>query len=241
MSNTNGTLLTHCGAVKLSRADLARIEPPARTATWQPVQHAALVETVQTALAERGLTVVREEYAMQRAGALFFGVMDLSRERDDFRAALGVRAANDKSMAIQVAVGLRVFVCDNLAFRGDLIALRRKHTAGLDLAKEVRSAVARFEQHFARFEHETDALKALVLTEDRAKALIHDAFLRRLLPLRLLPAVSKEYFDSGHEAFRPRTAWSLANAFTEAVKVLPDAPRFRALLGLGRLFGAALN
>ena len=39
----------------------------------------------------------------------------------------------DRSEAFSIVVGAKVFVCDNLALSGDVIAIRRKHTAGFDL------------------------------------------------------------------------------------------------------------
>ena len=49
-------------------------------------------------------------------------------DTEDGTAALGLRTSNNKTMSIQLCAGLSVFVCDNLVFRGDLIALNRKHT-----------------------------------------------------------------------------------------------------------------
>ena len=77
------------------------------------------------------------------------GVLQLAYgETQDGRAALGLRTANNKTMSIQLCAGLSVFVCDNLAFRGDMIALRRKHTSGLNLRVELAGAVLRFQGHF---------------------------------------------------------------------------------------------
>jgi hypothetical protein len=73
---------------------------------------------------------------------------------------MGIRTSNDRSMSIQICAGLSVFVCDNLVFRGDLIALNRKHTSGLDLAAELTGAVGRFREHFGRLTGEIDALKS---------------------------------------------------------------------------------
>jgi hypothetical protein len=63
----------------------------------------------------------------------------------DYYAALGLRTSNDKSFAIQIAIGARVIVCDNLLLSGELIALKRKHTAGLDLIEELTAGVRRYE------------------------------------------------------------------------------------------------
>src|SRR5689334_12234469 len=135
--------------------------------------------------------------------------------------AMGLRTSNDKTMSIQICAGLSVFVCDNLVFRGDLIALNRKHTAGLNLRTELAGAVVRFHDHFGRLTGEITQLKARQLADPTAKAIIHDVFAGGLMPLRFLPEVSQAYFEPVLPDFAPRTAWSLHNAFTAAAKAMP--------------------
>lgn len=72
-------------------------------------------------------------------------------------------------MAIQICAGLAVFVCDNLAFRGDMIALKRKHTSGLHLAGELSGAVLRFQDHFGTLTAEIETLKNRELSDKEAK------------------------------------------------------------------------
>src|SRR2546428_682024 len=124
-----GTLVAHCGAEKVTRKDLEAIAAPNPTASWKPIRHADLVAAIETELARRDLGIRQESFAVQRGGALLFGVFDLAwLDSGEYAAAIGLRTSNDKTMSIQIAVGLRVFVCDNMAFAGDLIALKRKHT-----------------------------------------------------------------------------------------------------------------
>jgi hypothetical protein len=41
------------------------------------------------------------------------------------------------------------------------------------------------------------------------------------------------YFEPKHEDFRPRTIWSLSNAFTSTFKELDPIPQFKATAKLG--------
>jgi hypothetical protein len=43
------------------------------------------------------------------------------------------------------------------------------------------------------------------------------------------------YFEPKYEEFRPRTVWSLSNAFTSAFKQLEPIPQFKATAKLGEL------
>lgn len=118
----SGILLAHKGAVVVTRAELEGIEAPEGTETWKPVKHATLVSALTEAITNHQRYIVKEEFAIQRDGKVLFGVMDLKwGETIEYRAALGLRTSNDKTMSIQMVAGARVFVCDNLVFSGDSI------------------------------------------------------------------------------------------------------------------------
>jgi hypothetical protein len=203
--------------------------------TFRPVPHIELVETLTAAVNGRGLTINQEEFALRRGVAMIFGIMRLSGlDTADGYAALGFRAANNGNLSIQMVAGLSVFVCDNMCFSGDLIALRRKHTSGLNLLEELNGGLGRFLEHHRVLAGNVEKLKQRPLTDGDAKGLIHDAFVRELMPIRLLPEVSRAYFKSPHPEFEPRTAWSLHNAFTEVAKEMPITTRVAAIQTLGR-------
>jgi len=124
-----------------------------------------------------------------------------------------------------------------MVFRGDLIALNRKHTAGLHLRTEINNAVLRFQDHFGKLTGEINHLKELPLSDSQAKAILHDVFVQRILPVRLLPEASDLYFEPFVDEFRPRNAWSLHNAFTAVAKEMPITTRMPAIQELGRYFG----
>jgi len=61
-----------------------------------------------------------------------------------------------------------------MCFRGDLIALRRKHTSSLNLREKLGQAVIRFQEHFGKLTGEIEGLKERHIADVEAKALIHD-------------------------------------------------------------------
>src|SRR5262245_61810122 len=190
----NALLLTHCGAQRITRSDLSLIAAPARTTTWVPVKHSDLLDALHAELAQRDLQVRREQYAVQHQGSMLFGTLDLAwYDTGESAAALGLRTANDKSMALQMAIGLKILVCDNLCFAGDLIALKRKHTAGLDLPRELAHALDRYQDGMLTLRAGVRRLQATPLTTQDAKAWIYDVFARRLVPLRYFPQVVQTY------------------------------------------------
>jgi hypothetical protein len=234
----HGQLMSHVDTDLVTRDQLRAIPVSEPTNTFQPIAHAELVDTLDLVLAKNQIHIRQEQFAVRRDGSVLFGVLQLAYgESQDGTAALGLRTSNNKTMAIQICAGLSVFVCDNLVFRGDMIALCRKHTSGLRLQAELAGAVLRFQDHFSALSCEIGELKRRELRDGEAKALIHDVFVKGVMPVRFLPGVSKAYFEPQLQEFEPRTAWSLHNAFTGVAKTMPISTRLPAIQELGRLFG----
>jgi len=116
MSDTS-TLISNNG--KITRAELAKLPTPPAIATHLPIPHTAVVETLVETLSHRHIGVVGEEFAVSIDAMEMFGVLDLAASFEGCRFAIGVRNANNKRFRLACTVGLRVLVCQNLAFRGD--------------------------------------------------------------------------------------------------------------------------
>lgn len=216
----SATLISHVDTTLVTRKQLASLLPVVPTETFKPVSHIELIETLEKTLKRRGVRINREEFALRHDGSRLFGVFDLDYEGvSGSCASMGLRTANDKSMSIQICAGLRVFVCDNMCFNSDMVALKRKHTSGLNLFQELEEAVNKYERHFFKLKYEVENLKGRTISDDQAKAMIYDVvFKHKAISPRFGEAVGDEYFNPRHAAFTPRTAWSLHNAFTEVVK-----------------------
>lgn len=235
-----GATLLHSRSQYVTRDELMAIAPPEGTATWRPIAHGDLVLAIERQLMARGIGIRTSQFALQREGARLFAVLDLALETNaEFSAAMGIRTANDRSMALEIAVGLRVFVCDNLAFSGDLIALRRRHTARFELDADIARAVGRYEAHLLSLQSAVAAVKTRVIADDEAKALLFEVFRREILPVRYFRRVADTYLRPTEEMsdVLPRTLWGLHNACSRAVQSLAPATAFEATVELGRFFG----
>jgi len=247
---SSSRLIVHAGGVRRTRDELATLHTPSPTATWKPVPHSDLVTELIRGLERQGVTVARDEYAtMGREDAKLFGVLDLRidhMDTDDFRMALGIRGANDKSMSIQVVAGARVFVCDNMAFSSNGgVFLKKKHTSRLDLAAVVPRAIDTFMERAGAFRLDIDRMRDFALSDGRAKQLLFDAFTgpSPIMPLRCLPIVSKLYFEDDEQRakFPDRSLWGLNNSMTECLKVLKPAPQHNCGLRIGRFCGRVIH
>ena len=82
---------------------------------------------------------------------------------------------------------------------------------------------------------QVEAWQGFELTDVTAKVVIYESFVEGKLetPKHLARAVHDLYFAPKHEEFRPRTIWSLSNAFTSAFKNLEPILQFKATAKLG--------
>jgi len=83
--------------------------------------------------------------------------------------------------------------------------------------------------------NQVEAWQKFELTDVTAKVAIYEAFVEGKLeaPKHLARTVHDLYFEPTYEEFRPRTIWSLSNAFTSALKELDPIPQFKATAKLG--------
>lgn len=229
---------------KVTLAELKTLPaPPVLGGRHKPVPHYELVDEVTAKLAIRGYRIVKQEFAVQRTGAQFFGVLQveggdladvgLDRPGQDF--ALGLRSANDRKMRLQMCVGVVVFADDTLAFSADALTLNRKHTLGIDLGKELSGGLDRFAQTMQNFIALQDRARTLRLPQQMAKTLIYDVFAQGIVPHRCFPAVHENYFAPSGDTTVHGTLWSLHGAFAKEVRDLVPSSKFKATVALGRL------
>jgi hypothetical protein len=91
------------------------------------------------------------------------------------------------------------------------------------------------QRNFEPMRQQVEAWRQSELTEVTARLIIYQAFIESELdvPKHLARRVHELYFEPQYEEFRPRTLWSLCNAFTSAFKDLDPIPQFRATAKLG--------
>lgn len=238
---SQGTLIAHCGTRKITREELALIPAPEGTRTHQPLAHHLIVEALTEALSFRHIAAVREEYAVSPDGGRMFGVLDLNAEWSGVRFSVGLRNSNDKSMRLGMTIGYRVTVCDNMMFKGDFTPVLYKHTRKLDLLDVISVGVDRMQRSFTPLRTQIQNWQGYVVTDEQAKLLIYRAFLEDRFPRAIMGEVHRCYFAPEYEEFKPRTLWSLSNAFTSAFKLLKPMRQFTATAKLGQYLEANLN
>jgi hypothetical protein len=231
----SATLLAHSGTARITREELKLITTPEGTKTHRPLAHCEIIDALLETLSFRHIHVTRDEYAVSLDGMRMFGVLDLETEFRGVCFSIGIRNANDKSMRLALTVGYRVLVCDNMAFMGDFSPVLHKHSARLDLIDVVSVGVDKIQRNFEPLRCQITDWQQRPLADEKAKLIIYHAFVEAGLsiPRHLVHSVHKLYFEPKHEEFRPRTLWSLSNAFTSAFKQLKPIPQFKVTAKLG--------
>jgi hypothetical protein len=86
------------------------------------------------------------------------------------------------------------------------------------------------QRNFEPKRRQVEAWQSFELTDVTAKVVIYEAFVEGRLeaPKHLARTVHDLYFEPKYEEFKPRTIWSLSNAFTSAFKEVEPIQQFKA-------------
>ncbi len=211
------TLMLHTGGEPIAYANLRTLPVPAATNSHVPIPHHAIVDMVKYSLGFFGHELLEEHHATTPDGLNYFGVLSLRSLYGDYTDMVGLRNSHKKQFPIGIAIGSRVFVCDNLAFNADHV-IKRKHTA--NAKRDLPGLVAEVIEPLG------EARKAQALTFERYKALpLHDEladqgimmmYRRGIINLTRIGDVLKAYEEPPHD-WGDKTPWRLFNAATFAL------------------------
>jgi len=221
-------LCLHTGGAAVEFDDLARFIPPPKTQTYTPMGHQELITMVK----ETAVDLLPDDYSLTteaygvspksggNIGDRLFGVLTYANEEiPDMGLSLGLRNSYDQSLSVGLCSGAKVFVCDNLAFVGD-VKVARKHTG--DLHAQMQSLITYSIQasptHFNRIQKDRAIMEEITVTDDEAWQVFGLAYGRDIIKPRQLLRGVNAWKRPPQEEFKGRDMWSLYNAFTEALK-----------------------
>jgi hypothetical protein len=143
-------------------------------------------------------------------------------------------------MRLGLVVGVRILVCDNMAFSGDFTPVLAKHSKHFDLNSALAVGIDQMQRNFKPMADQIARWREALISEVRAKEIIYRAFIEDQLdaPKHLARTVHHEYFNPAFPEFAPRTLYSLQNAFTSTFKLLDPVPQFKATASLGEFFSS---
>lgn len=103
-----------------------------------------------------------------------------------------------------------------MSFHGDFTPVLAKHSKNFNLQRALSAGVDDMQRNFNPMVKAVEQWREMQLTDAAAKLLIYRAFIEDGLdaPRHLAREVHRLYFQPTHDEFRPRTLWSLTNAFS---------------------------
>lgn len=213
----SSSLVLHKGAAEVSRNHLATFAAPPPEGRWHPVSHTKVLTTVCDTLETSGYRIRREQLAVARDGHRFFGTLDLdSTLVPGVSLAVGVRNSTDKSFPLGFCAGNRVFVCDNLAFRSELL-VKRKHTryGEVRFHNAIAGAITQLRTFQEVEGQRIRCLQTTRVTEAQASLCVLKALDQGVVSAPVIPRIWKEIvspsFDYGQDGL---TLWTVLQAFT---------------------------
>lgn len=165
---------TLMGSNRVTEAEVLQVPAVPFTRSFHPVHHRQVLDAIRSGVVATGLEIIKTEYVLANNGNRMFGIWDLNGGNDELCWSIGIRNSMDKSMALGITAGTRVFVCDNLAFSGEFVEFR-KHTKGLvydELEFMAYRAMKKMIANLTKFQAWHEGLKNFSLTEWDAKILL---------------------------------------------------------------------
>jgi len=220
------SLLMHRGGQQVELNDLQAVPLPQKTQSYQPVSHYDLAINLGRIAQDllRDFTMDRSQFGLARDGQQMFGVHTFKNGDENLGLSIGFRNSYDKSMSVGIAIGASVFVCDNLAFTGEVTILR-KHTLNVwqDLEEMMVTSIYRSRNNFNRIVEDAEGMKYAYLSNDNAFRLLGFLYGKGVLMPRQLPVVKREWINPSFNEFSNNSLWSFYNCCTEALKSSPPS------------------
>jgi hypothetical protein len=141
-------------------------------------------------------------------------------------------------MRLGLVAGYNVMVCSNMSFNGEFKPVLAKHSKHFNLEDALTIGVDRIQKGWTPMKQELEHRRSFELTDDQARLMIYRGFLQERFPIKLMKPVDHEYFNPSYEEFKPKTLFSLENAFTHTFKQLNPIPMYQATAKLGTFMKA---
>ena len=211
----------HCGAQAVPFPTIVGMPEPQRTETHLPIPHHQFFELAQDRLIAQGYDITQPMHFLNREGAHYFAIMQINHrdeERNpDHSTLCALRNSHDKTFAASLAVGAKVFVCDNLSFSGDIV-VGRKHTPNIwdELPQIFEGAISKIRVMRKRQDVRFAEYRNAPLDDYTADHLIMETFRQGIINLKRIGQVNKEWHNPSAD-HGDKSVWRYFNAVTKAL------------------------
>lgn len=235
------TLVAHAGGNHATYAEVCSVPIPQYTRTHRPVTYQAAIEQVIDNL-ERWYGPVEARFALAHNGSQLFATFAVKVDSDLHAMAIGMRQSYDKSLAFGLVAGSSVFVCDNLAFNGEIRQIRKNTTySAYDVSRLIASIVDVAHDAYSQIDSDYGRWCQIAVPQREAFAQLGTMRGQGLLTARQFEVALGDVQKPRHAEFAEPTAFSLFNAVTEGLKKGSAGEMAERTLNATRYFQGVYN
>lgn len=211
-------LMMHTGGKHATREQIAALPPPESLGRFhKPMPHIEVIEAITTGVKHLGFETLDEDFGLSKDGGRLFGVLRFKNGESEARM-LGFRNSTDESMALSGVCGKSIFICDNMAFTGEMFVFNKKNTTNASVEQVVAEGMAKVLDQFRVFEQFQQQLEQFKLLSTEASDWLCRLAMAEVVPDRVVMQGMRNYFTpEGKPDCEPRSAWGLHNALTRTL------------------------
>jgi hypothetical protein len=205
--------------------ELSKHVTPAKTASYTPVSHKLIIETIKSEVEKRGLKILKADYRTGFGGDRVIGMYQLidpsekpEKGVDRLVRTIAFRNSTDKSMSFGVGGGATVFICSNGMFSADMTFVK-KHVGDLDeiVVEKIVWVMDGLEVEFERLKELRKRLKEKRISKRIQAELVGRLIIQEELLTATQISVLRDQRENS-KYFKGNSAWALYNNVTEALK-----------------------
>lgn len=211
----------HCGAQSVPFPTVVGLPMPEATDTHLPIPHHQFFEMAIDRLENQGYAIDKPKHYLNREGAHYFSLMELHHadegQAEGHSTMCALRNSHDKMFAASLAIGARVFVCDNLSFSGDIV-VGRKHTPNIwaELPEIFAGAISKIRVMRKRQDIRFAEYREAPLNDLTADHLIMETYRKGIINLKRIGKVNHEWHHPSAD-HGDKSIWRYFNAVTAAL------------------------
>jgi len=198
---------------------------PAKTDTYTPIAHTAVINRVRTEITNAGYIITGEEYRCSNDGQVALGTFRMNYKADpDIELSANFMNSYNKQHAFRFNLGGLVKVCANgmMLNNNKFGSFKRVHKGAADILAEgkISEFIKDSEEYWSHLVEHKDQLKRIALTSTTQHDLLGELFFRhKILNTMQLNTIRSEMekpsFDYKVDS---DSAWALYNHITLALK-----------------------
>lgn len=212
----------HCGAEAVPYPHIVTMETPPPTNTHHPIPHHQFFEVAADNLRDQGYELQDIRHYLNREGAHYFAMIQLLHPEIDtdgtgYGVMCALRNSHDKMFSASLAIGAKVFLCDNLSFSGDIV-VGRKHTPNIwqELPEIFSGAIAKIRVMRKRQDVRFAEYRMAPLDDYTADHLIMETYRQGIINLKRIGKVHEEWSNPSAD-HGDKSIWRYFNACTAAL------------------------